>query len=189
MSRGVQVRLLSWAPTNGMRRATSSMFLASYFFKRNIAHSIASATWFSIILLPPRCTKHHIALCCLEGSTMSNLVHRRRRCARIVHYMILLPGRQYARGWERSLSTQSKDIVVAPGEPILYCQRQLFCFVAFRQPAGQTRQVVMFKQASLLAWMNITTWLQGRKPRESNKLFDLYLPPQDRYPSNPFNPC
>ena len=25
----------------------------------------------------------HIALCCLEGSTMSNLVHRRRRCARI----------------------------------------------------------------------------------------------------------
>ena len=32
---------------------------------------------------------HHIALCCLEGSTMSNLVHRRRRCARKVTYMIL----------------------------------------------------------------------------------------------------
>ena len=31
----------------------------------------------------------HIALCCLEGSTLSNLVHRRRRCARIVPYMIL----------------------------------------------------------------------------------------------------
>ena len=29
------------------------------------------------------------ALCCLEGSTMSNLVHRRRRCARIVQHMIL----------------------------------------------------------------------------------------------------
>ena len=29
------------------------------------------------------------ALCCLEGSTMSNLVHRRRRCARIVLYTIL----------------------------------------------------------------------------------------------------
>ena len=41
---------------------------------------------------------HHIALSCLEGSTMSNLVHRRRRCARIITYMILLPGRQYARG-------------------------------------------------------------------------------------------
>ena len=40
----------------------------------------------------------HIALCCLEGSTMSNLVHRRRKCARIVPYMILLPGGQYARG-------------------------------------------------------------------------------------------
>ena len=41
----------------------------------------------------------HIALCCLEGSTMSNLVQRRRRCARMVPYMILLPGGQYARGW------------------------------------------------------------------------------------------
>ena len=41
---------------------------------------------------------HHIALCCLEGSTMSNLVHRRRRCARLVPYMVLLPGGQYARG-------------------------------------------------------------------------------------------
>ena len=40
----------------------------------------------------------HIALRCLEGSTMSNLVHRRRRCARIVSYMKLLPGGQYARG-------------------------------------------------------------------------------------------
>ena len=40
----------------------------------------------------------HIALCCLEGSTMSNLVHRRRRCARIVLHSILLPGGQYARG-------------------------------------------------------------------------------------------
>ena len=46
-----------------------------------------------------RTMMHHIALCCLEGSTMSNLVHRRRRCARIVPYMILLPGGQYARGW------------------------------------------------------------------------------------------
>ena len=27
-------------------------------------------------------TLPHIALCCLEGSTLSNLVHRRRRCAR-----------------------------------------------------------------------------------------------------------
>ena len=40
----------------------------------------------------------HMALRCLEGSTMSNLVHRRRRCARIGPYMILLPGGQYAKG-------------------------------------------------------------------------------------------
>ena len=31
----------------------------------------------------------HMALCCLEGSTMSNLVHRRRRCARIDLDLIL----------------------------------------------------------------------------------------------------
>ena len=35
----------------------------------------------------------HIALCCLEGSTLSNLVHRRRRCARIVlHSTLCLEG-------------------------------------------------------------------------------------------------
>ena len=71
---------------------------------------------------------------------------------------------------------QEKDIIVAPAEPFLYCQRQLFCFVVFRLPAGQTRQMGRFRQASLLAWMNITTWLQGRKPGESNKLFDLFSP-------------
>ena len=38
------------------------------------------------------------ALCCLEGSTMSNLVHRRRWCAWIVQHSIMLPGGQYARG-------------------------------------------------------------------------------------------
>ena len=35
----------------------------------------------------------HIALCCLEGSTLSNLVHRRRRCARIdLHTILCLEG-------------------------------------------------------------------------------------------------
>ena len=46
----------------------------------------------------------HTQLCCLEGSTLSNLVHRRRRCARIVSYMILLPGGQYARGKGRFIA-------------------------------------------------------------------------------------
>ena len=43
-------------------------------------------------LLPGRLYHHkmlHVPLRCLEGSTMSNLVHRRRRCARIVLYTIL----------------------------------------------------------------------------------------------------
>ena len=59
---------------------------------------------------------------------MSNLVHRRRRCARIVTYMILcLEGSTLEDGG--GASHQTKDIVVAPGEPILYCQGQLFCFL------------------------------------------------------------
>ena len=80
-------------------------------------------------------------------------------------------------------STLGKGYCCGSRGAFLYCQRQLFCFVAFRQPAGQTRKVGRFNQASLLAWMNITTWLQGRKPRESNKLFDLFL-----LQANPLNP-
>ena len=44
----------------------------------------------------------HIALCCLEGSTPED---------------------------GSGASHQAKDIVVAPGEPIFYCQRQLFWFL------------------------------------------------------------
>ena len=40
---------------------------------------------------------------------MSNLVHRRRRCARIVPYMILLPGGQYARGQGRFILVYRLD--------------------------------------------------------------------------------
>ena len=80
---------------------------------------------------------------------MSNLVHRRRRCARIVPYTCTLPGGQYARGRERSLH-QAKDIVVAPAEPILYCQGQLFCFVAIRLPAEQARRMGRVRQGSSL---------------------------------------
>ena len=59
-----------------------------------------------------------MSLRCLEGSTMSNLVHRRRRCARIVLNQILLPGGQYARGQGRSFH-QTKETIVAPEEPLL----------------------------------------------------------------------
>ena len=37
----------------------------------------------------------------------------------------------------------------------------------------------MVGQGSSLTWMSIRIGLQGRKPRESNKLFDLFFPPQD----------
>ena len=57
----------------------------------------------------------HIALRCLEGSTMSNLVHRRRRCARIVTHSILLPGGQYARGWEGLF------LFIALGRMVTFC--------------------------------------------------------------------
>ena len=76
---------------------------------------------------------------------------------------------------EGGASHQAKDIVVAPGEP--FCTANGSYFVLWLSVCqGQTRRVGRFSQASLLAWMNITAWLQGRKPRESNKLFDLFLP-------------
>ena len=34
----------------------------------------------------------------------------------------------------------------------------------------------MVRQGSSLTWMTIRIGLQGLKPRESNKLFDLFLP-------------
>ena len=76
---------------------------------------------------------------------------------------------------EGGASHQAKDIVVAPGEP--FCTANGSYFVLWLSVCqGQTRRVGRFSQASLLAWMNITAWLQGRKPRESNKLFDLFPP-------------
>ena len=64
---------------------------------------------------------------------------------------------------------------MAPGEP--FCTANGSYFVLWLSVCQQqTRRVGRFSQASLLAWMDITTWLQGRKPRESNKLFDLIFP-------------
>ena len=59
----------------------------------------------------------------------------------------------------------------------MYCLRQLFCFVAFPSASGQTRQMGMVRQGSLLTWLSIRIRLQGHKPRESNKLFDLFFLP------------
>ena len=79
--------------------------------------------------------------------------------------------KQKSRG--RSPSHQAWIIVVAPGEPFCTANSSYFA-LGLSVCQGQTRRVGRFSQASLLAWMNITTWLQGRKPRESNKLFDLF---------------
>ena len=56
----------------------------------------------------------------------------------------------------------------------MYCQRQLFCFVAFPSASGQTRRMGMVRQGSSLTWLSIRIGLQGRKPGERNKLFDLF---------------
>ena len=71
----------------------------------------------------------HIALCCLEGSTMSNLVHRRRRCARIDPHSILLPGGQYARGqvfiyvYRLAINAEPERVMVGLTENIQACLR------------------------------------------------------------------
>ena len=67
----------------------------------------------------------HIALCCLEGSTPSNQVHRRRRCARIdLHdYATWRAVRQ-----RMGNSPPGEDIVVAPGEPFFTANGSYFVF-------------------------------------------------------------
>ena len=63
---------------------------------------------------------------------MSNLVHRRRRCARIVLYTILcLEG---STPQDRSgASHQAKDIVVAPAEPFCTAKGSYFVFWGHRR--------------------------------------------------------
>ena len=62
---------------------------------------------------------------------------------------------------------------------ILYCLRQLFCFVAFLSACGQTRRMWRVRQGSSLTWLSIRIRLQRRKPGENNKHFDLIVLPQD----------
>ena len=67
---------------------------------------------------------------------MSNPVHRRRRCARIVPYMILcLEGSTpQDRG---GASHQAKDIVVAPAEPFCTAKGSYFDFWGLRRSCRQ----------------------------------------------------
>ena len=61
----------------------------------------------------------------------------------------------------------------------MYCLRQLFCFAGFLSACGQTRRMWRVRRGSSLSWLSIRIRLQGRMPRESNKLFDLLFPSQD----------
>ena len=112
---------------------------------------------------------------------MTILAHLHRRCTRL---LMVLPSRQqsatctlvtYEEGTHRS------KVIVSSlrWRLILYCLRQLFCFVAFLSACGQTRRMWMVRQGSSLTWLSIRIRLQGRKPGESNKLFDLIVLPQD----------
>ena len=70
-----------------------------------------------------------IALCCLEGSTMSNLVHRRRRCARIDLRSILCLEGSTPEDWGLFLFIALRwmqrpcGVMVGPAENIQACLR------------------------------------------------------------------
>ena len=61
----------------------------------------------------------------------------------------------------------------------MYCQGQLFCFVVSLSARGQTRRMWRIRWGSSLSLLSIRIGLQGHKPRESNKLFDLFSHLQD----------
>ena len=84
----------------------------------------------------------------------------------------MLPGGQYAIGQVPGRS----EVTVSSlrWRLILNCLRQLFCFDAFLSACGQTRRMGMVRQESSLTWLSMRVGLQGRKPGESNKLFDLF---------------
>ena len=52
--------------------------------------------------------------------------------------------------------------------------RAAILFCGFPSASGQTRWMGRVRQGSSLTWLSIRIGLQGRKPRESNKLFDLF---------------
>ena len=63
---------------------------------------------------------------------MSNLVHRRRRCARIVLYTILCLEGSTPEDWGEAYH-HAKDIVVAPGEPFCTANGSYFVFWGLRR--------------------------------------------------------
>ena len=68
---------------------------------------------------------------------MSNLIHRRRRCARIVPYMILLPGGQYARGWRAEPLTRRGSSLWLHGSLFVLPTAAILFSGGLEGPAGQ----------------------------------------------------
>ena len=92
---------------------------------------------------------------------------------KLIRSICLIRGRIQSTGQELSTSQRIS----------LWLQRSLFCtaigsyFVLMVSclPAEQTRRMWRVRQGSSLTWLSIRIRLQGRKPRESNKLFDLFF--------------
>ena len=125
---------------------------ASMARKRHLASSARGL--FGLCLMASQDTLPHIALCCLEGSTLSNLVHRRRRCARIVLQSILcLEGSTPEDGG--GASTRRRISLWLQGS-LFFTAKGSYFVLWLSVCQRQTRRVARFRQASLLAWMNIT---------------------------------
>ena len=125
---------------------------ASMARKRHLASSARGL--FGLCLMASQDTLPHIALCCLEGSTLSNLVHRRRRCARIVLQSILcLAGSTPEDG--SGASTRRRISLWLQGS-LFFTAKGSYFVLWLSVCQRQTRRVGRFRQASLLAWINIT---------------------------------
>ena len=136
----------------------------------------------------PQDTLHHIALCCLEGSTMSNLVHRRRRCARIAPYKILLPGGQYARGREGlSLFIALRWMQDPRGVMMWLAENIQACLRIFRRTQHQwlARDILHQPQgvfAVFVLWPAFTGLIRLIRGRKESLSSGLLMP----YPSYPW---
>ena len=104
------------------------------------------------------------------------LAHLLCRCTRL---LIVLPSRQRSAichllsHEDRLLVGLRKLSVASDGGSFCTAKGSYFALWLSCLPVGQTRRMWMVRQGSSLMWLSIRIRLQGRKPEESNKLFDL----------------
>ena len=105
------------------------------------------------------------------------LAHLLRRCTRLLN---VLPSRQHSAichllsHEDRLLTGLRKPSVASDGGSFCTAFGSYFVLLVSCLPAGQTSRMWRFRQGSSLTWLSIRIRLQGRKPGESNKLFDLF---------------